>query len=357
MSTKKCLKGDCISKVSNTNTTTRKKRSSSRGRRRLGEMEMSSSDEKNTGLGEMEMSSSGEKNTGLGERTRSSSSKERTRRSSSRSRRRLGEMKRSSSSREGDEKGKRKRGSSEGEEKRPPGETKTPRSAYAEKFFSDNKSTIHLLDHYGDYDYVLFQVNYNDVNQFFNYENLHNNPNIDCFFQTIFSLGLQDVEISKKYSSNVNKYGKVGVTAAEVKIFIKNAFGLSEDQHITFFTTNVGNYAKYKNRSSEFINNKIRNKFDNKLKDGYATIVMVTRLNEDDKEVGNHFIVIFKYNNQIYFFDPQKKTRKNKDGIFTSTNLRDVLNSKNGNISYFTIDNLNGHRPLINTTCPIQYIG
>ena len=233
----------------------------------------------------------------------------------------------------------------------------TPRSLYANKYFTNNKDNIHLLDkmHMDDTN-VLFQVNYNDVNQFFNYENLHNNPKIDCFFQTIFSLGLQDVEISKKYSTNVNKYGKVGVSAAEVKIFIKNAFGLTEDERITFFTTNVGNYAKYKNRSSEFINNKIRNKFDNKLKDGYATVVMVTRLNDYNKEIGLHFIVIFKYNNQIYFFDPQKKTRKNKDVIFTSTYMHDVLIGKNGNISYFTIDNLNGPKPLINTTCPIQYI-
>jgi len=234
----------------------------------------------------------------------------------------------------------------------------TPRSIYAKKYFANNKDDIHLLDkmNRGDTS-VLFQVNYNDVNQFFNYENLHNNPKIDCFFQTIFSLGLQDVKISKKQSIDINKYGNYGVTASEVKLFIKNAFDLSEDERITYFTTNVGNCVKYKKRSSEFISNKIRNKFDSKLKDGYATIVFVTRLDNNDKETSGHYIVIFKYNDQIYFFDPQKKIRKNGDVIFTSTNIRDVLISKNGDIGYFTIDNLHSPKPLVNTTCPVQYRG
>lgn len=234
---------------------------------------------------------------------------------------------------------------------------KTPRSIYAKQYFANNKETIHLLDKlHKDDTSVLFQVNYNDVNQFLNYENLHNSPKIDCFFQTIFSLGLRDIKISKKSSTQVNKHGKVGVNVNEVKLFIKNAFGLSEDETVSFFINKMSDSKKHKKRSSEFISKKIRDKFDVKLKDGYATILYVQRLHENDT-VGGHFMIIYKYNNQIYFFDPQKKTKKNVNGIFNSTNIRDVLIDRSGDIGYFTIDNLKSPKPLVNTTCPINYIG
>ena len=241
--------------------------------------------------------------------------------------------------------------------KRITSERNTPRSIYAKKYLANTKETIHLLDKIHNNDTsVLFQVNYNDVSQFFNYENLHNNPKIDCFFQTIFSLGLRDLKISKKNSNQINKNGTVGVDSNEVKLFIKNAFNLTDEERVTFYLYKMSNSVKHKKRSSEFISRKICNKFYDKLKDGYATIIYVQRLHNNDT-ISGHFMIMYKYKNQIYFFDPQKKNKKNVTGIFTSTNIQDVLIDRSGDIGYFTIDNLKNPKPLFDTTCPIQYVG
>jgi hypothetical protein len=227
----------------------------------------------------------------------------------------------------------------------------TPRSIYAKKYFANNKETIHLLDKINDGDKnVLFQVNYNDVNQFVNYENLHNNPKIDCLFQSIFSLGLHDIKVSKKHSSQVNKYGKIGVQSDEVKLFIKDAFDLKDDEHVEFRVNKMRDNVKHVNRTLKVINNKIHRIFYDHLKNGYATVLYVERM-YDHGRIGGHYIVMYKYDNQLYFFDPQKKSNK------TSTNIHEVLGSKSGNIGYFIIDNLKSPKPLMNTTCPIKYTG
>jgi len=241
--------------------------------------------------------------------------------------------------------------------KRVSSDRQTPRSIYARKYFDNKKETIYLLDKiHDDTKRVLFQVNYNDVEQFLNYENLHHNPKIDCFFQTIFSLGLQDVKNLKKYSRQVNKHGKSGVDSNNIKLFIKDAFGLTDDEPVEFSIYQMTNHANHSKRSSEVISKKIHKKFNANLKNGYATIIYVERLYNNNTKSG-HYIVMYKYNNQIYFFDPQKKTRKNVNGIFTSTNIQDVLIDRSGNIGYFTIDNLKSPKPLLNTTCPINYVG
>jgi hypothetical protein len=241
--------------------------------------------------------------------------------------------------------------------KRVSSDRQTPRSIYAKKYFANNKEVIHLLDKINDGDKnVLFQVNYNDVNQFVNYENLHNNPKIDCLFQSIFSLGLHDIKVSKKHSSRVNKYGKIGVQSDEVKLFIKDAFDLKDDEHVEFMVNKMRDNVKHVNRTLKVINNKIHRIFYNHLKNGYATVLYVERMYADGR-IGGHYIVMYKYDNQLYFFDPQKKSNKNVNGVFTSTNIHEVLGSKSGNIGYFIIDNLKSPKPLMNTTCPIKYTG
>jgi hypothetical protein len=241
--------------------------------------------------------------------------------------------------------------------KRVSSERHTPRSIYAKKYFANNKETIHLLDKINDGDKnVLFQVNYNDVNQFVNYENLHNNPKIDCLLQSIFSLGLQDIKVSKKQSSQVNKYGKNGVQSDEVELFIKDAFDLKDDELVKFKVNKMRDNVKHVNRTLQVINNKIHRIFYNHLKNGYATVLYVERIYNDGR-ISGHYIVMYKYDNQLYFFDPQKKSNKNVNGVFTSTNIHEVLGSKSGNIGYFMIDNLKSPKPLMNTTCPIKYTG
>ena len=122
----------------------------------------------------------------------------------------------------------------------------------------------------------------------------------------------------------MNRHGKGGVGSNDIKLFIKNAFGLTDDEPVEFNIYQMTSQANHSKRSSEVISKKIHKKFNANLKNGYASVIYVERLFNNNTKSG-HYIVMYKYNNQIYFFDPQKKTRKNVNGIFTYTNIQDVL--------------------------------
>jgi hypothetical protein len=225
----------------------------------------------------------------------------------------------------------------------------TDRSIYARKYFENKTGTIHMLDKIRKGDTtVMFQVNYKDVGQFLNYENLHNNPKLDCFFQSIFSLGLHDVKMAKKHSFQVNKKGRSGVNSNDVKLFIKNAFELTDDEIVEFYI--------YNNNNSKITGKKINNIFKNHLKNGYATVIFVKRL-VDNGLIAGHYLVMYKYNNKIYFFDPQKKTRGDVNGVSISTRIEDVIINDVLQIGWFEIDNLKSPKPLIHTSCHIRYVG
>jgi len=152
----------------------------------------------------------------------------------------------------------------------------------------------------------MFQVNYIDVSQFTNHVNLSHYPRIDCFFQSIFSLGLRDVTIAKKDANDVNIKGNAGVDTNEIKLFIKNAFNLTPKEYVKIGFYHLDEYVIVKQSGNEFINELITSTLYHKLKEGYATIIYVNRYVSENGFTGGHFIVVYKYNDTIYFFDPQK---------------------------------------------------
>ena len=331
----KCSEGDCI-KYDSINNKTVKKRGSS---------------------GEEKMGSS-EKRKSSGERKRGSSSE---------TRRRLGERKRGSSSEKRKSSGERKRGSSDnkatGESTkrgRESSETKTPRSVYAMRYFADNKSRIHLLDKIGKNKSktIMFQVNYDDVEQFTNYQNLSSNPRVDCVFQSLFSLGLRDVELVKRDSLNVNTHGRKGVNKDEVILFIKTAFALSPEEDVTEEFMVLGNETPKLIREKPKLNDKIVKLFNKNLKNGYATTIAIA-MRMSNGVTGGHNIVVYKYDNQIYFFNPQGKSTYNPSRVVNSTNIYDLFNPTTWimGLSYFEISNLKSPKPLVNTSCPMRYVG
>ena len=307
----KCSEGDCIKDDSRNNKTAKKR------------------------------GSSGEKKMGSSEKKRSSSSE---------TRRRLGERKRGSSDDKATgESTKRGRESSE---------TKTPRSVYARRYFADNKSRIHLLDKIGKNKTktIMFQVNYDDVEQFTNYQNLSSNPRVDCVFQSIFSLGLRDVDLVKQDSLNVNTHGRMGVDKDEVVLFIKTAFALSPEEDITDEIMVLGYETPKLIREKPKLNNKIVKLFNKKLKDGYATTIAIA-IKMSNGVTGGHNIVVYKHDNQIYFFNPQGTY--NPSRVVNSTNIYDLFNPTTWimGLSYFEISNLKSPKPLVNTSCPMRYVG
>jgi hypothetical protein len=362
--TKRCLKGYC---VKSDNRNTKKKRVSS-------EKERSSSGAKKRVSSEKERRSSSAKKI---------TSSEKERRSSSAKKITSSEKERRSSS--------AKKITSSEKERRSSSETKTPRSMYAKRYFANNKNTIHLLDKVGDYDYVIFQVNYNDVSQFTEYQNLSIEiPRIDCVFQSIFSLGLRDVNLSKQDSLNVNAYGRGGVPSYELIKYIKNAFNLTPRSVVTtkdisiaddddndehYNEDGVYDYNLFLDEtlSQDDKNDKITTFFNHRIKNGYATTIAIKILGRS-VEYG-HRIVLYKHDNQIYFFDPQRKKYGeyvvhdrnqvyyvNTEGervVYISTNLYDLIprGMVLTNVNYIAITNLSSPKPLVDTSCPLLHRG
>ena len=234
-------------------------------------------------------------------------------------------------------------------------ETKTPRSIYAKRYFADNKKTIYLLDSYGkNAKSVMVQVNYNDVEQFTNYQNLSSRPSNDCFFQTIFSLGLRDVKMAKKDSMDANSYNGTGVHIVEILLFIKNAFNLSKREKVYYKCVNLEYDVVERKLSRNEINNKIVKIFNSKLKNGYAAPIYIERYYKSSGRRMGHSLVVYKYNDIIYFFDPQIKGYMPEWRKYNSTNIYEVSESDITKISYYTVSNLKNPKPLMDTTCQIK---
>jgi hypothetical protein len=195
-------------------------------------------------------------------------------------------------------------------------------------------------------------VTYNDVSQFTEYQNLSiDTPRIDCVYQSMFSLGLRDVNKAKQNSINVNTYGTAGVSRREVNTYITNAFQLSKKEKVKSRQLILLS----ENPRPTVVRHTIHKFFNPLIKNGYATTVSVAYTKYNIKY--GHRIVMYKYNNKLYFFDPQKKYQTNM--MYNSTNIFDLFN-KNAtltDINYIVIYNLTSPKLLVNTTCDLPYVG
>jgi hypothetical protein len=79
------------------------------------------------------------------------------------------------------------------------------------------------------------------------------------------------------------------------------------------------------------------------------------RYNKRTGKQDGHSMIAYKYNNVLYFFDPQKKFSYVTIGnIFNSTNIFDVAGCDIIAFGYYTVTNLDHPKPLMNTTCKIK---
>jgi hypothetical protein len=148
----------------------------------------------------------------------------------------------------------------------------------------------------------------NITNMFTNYRNL-SNPNrksSDCGYQMLFALGLLDRDNAVKGSKSVNialhDFGKpeIGLNLGVIRKHICKMFDLKDKDLRTGFHHNPE--WRYP-ISPEHINDF----FDANLENNMATFVRIAW----EEEMG-HFIVVFKDNNEVSVFDPQR-TAKTKD--------------------------------------------
>jgi len=238
----------------------------------------------------------------------------------------------------------------------------TPRAQYAREYFKD--VPIHLLNQgpvlphvFGEPPGLLFQVSYTSTDQFTHYVNLHKDPEIDCFYQSLFTLGLRGATLAKKDSKDINKKGESGVPLYEIIHYIAFAFNIPMEQvmfqRLPYLEVKPG---VYKNKNSKA---KINELFYTYLENNYATIFFI-EFSRKGKFYYSHAMVAYKWNDVVYYFDPQKKGML-ADKKVLSTSLSHIIKySKNSTITdfgYFKVPVTEKPLELVDKTCPIAYVG
>ena len=71
---------------------------------------------------------------------------------------------------------------------------------------------------------------------------------------------------------------------------------------------------------------------------------------------GCHFIVAYKYNNVVYYFDPQG-TRQKDNTVLISDNIKDIILSELEEFLCFYVEGLTEKMPLIKNDCHVDYYG
>jgi len=233
--------------------------------------------------------------------------------------------------------------------------TATPRTAFMKKYF---KEPVMLLNNYKNDKYgLLFQVSFSDPDQFTNYANLATSPRIDCFYQSLFSLGLREVERAKIDAADVNNKGTLGVYNNDIKKYLMAVFHLTKTEIINVQSKPILNSKGLPDNKEA--KKRINETFEEKLKDNHATIFTIS-FEKYGKELYGHAMVAYKYKNKVYYFDPQKKGIEDEKKIRSRTLSHIIKYSGNNMIrsfSYFKIAGLPHPKGATNLTCHIPYEG
>jgi hypothetical protein len=156
----------------------------------------------------------------------------------------------------------------------------TPRTQYACRF----KKPIYLSER------ELFQIHFDTPDQFINYTNLSKAPKLDCGYQSLFALGLLEVDHAKKSAEEVNTKGKVGIFTNELKTFFRINFGFKPEETIEVYNRRF-----------------IKPFLENNLANNHATIILLHFAKN------GHYIVAYKYKDVVHFYDPQLNRHRTVD--------------------------------------------
>jgi hypothetical protein len=174
----------------------------------------------------------------------------------------------------------------------------------------------------------LFQVSFKSKTQFTHYVKITENTRVECFIQCLFSLGLRDLTAAKRDIETIKAY-KNGVKYSVAEKYIQNAFGLKNGQ--------IEHGTIKKPRITVTLNNHLTN--------NYATIFNIQL---KGKTEWGHYVVAYKYNNIVYYFDPQA----NKHIVLDKINGSKILS-----FGCFKTNDIAENVIVKNTTAPIEFYG
>ena len=158
----------------------------------------------------------------------------------------------------------------------------TPRTVYAKRY---NK-LVTLLGNT-----TLFQVSFDTPDQFNRYVQITAKPNVECFIQALFSLRLRDLQSAKEDIVRIQPY-KHGVLYSEAANYFRALFGLHETQ-LHYYAREYTPWSK------------IDTMLTKQLVNNHATIFTI-RVQTPTERWG-HYMVAYKFNGQLHYYDPQNK--------------------------------------------------
>jgi len=212
----------------------------------------------------------------------------------------------------------------------------SPRTHYAKTYHA---KPVYLLPNT-----KLFQVSFDDPKQFSMYKRITEKTKVECFIQTLFSLGLRKVNDAKADVEGMQT-AKKGVHWSEAKKYIATSFGLELDNlDIKWLMKKDGSEAtSFAPKLSAFL--KLH------LDDNHATIYMIMFKNYQNDRLLGHFTVAYKHNNVVKYFDPQKREE------FTAPPKSLVTGYYPENFAYFDIKGVTEPKLLQVQSCPIPFVG
>jgi len=215
----------------------------------------------------------------------------------------------------------------------------TPRKVYVKKYLTH---PVKLLGNK-----YLFQVSFTNPDQFTNYKKITGSEKTgyECFIQTLFSLGLRDRKAAKDDLHQIKIHNIGGIPFTKAAKYFENSFGLNPGQIKHDWLKKVFKHDEFKNYVSSTLKRQLEN--------NHATIITISIVNrtvENSKGVG-HYIIVYKYNNILYYFDPQDNT--------TTTDPNNILENKQYYIrSYgsFQTYKVLKSTDLVNNNCQLEYV-
>jgi hypothetical protein len=228
----------------------------------------------------------------------------------------------------------------------------TPRTNYANQF---KQKDIYLANKNFRSDKpnrLLFQISFHDdVNQFKKYTNLSARPSIDCVYQSLFALGLRELNQAKQDASKVNKFGKTGVFLNDLQKFIETTFDLPR------FTLKMPMIIS-DSTGRLTVEEQIGWFLDDLLNVNYATMIYLHFKDHGGIVRYAHCIIAYRTPDAIYYFDPQGKGIKEEDEVISTNLLHLVPESLSIDKAYFLMmNNLDLPKKATHVECPIEFSG
>lgn len=193
----------------------------------------------------------------------------------------------------------------------------------------------------------LFQVSFPNPDQFINYKKItgSDQPENECFIQSLFSLGLRDRKEAKKDLGEIKLRTIGGVTFLNAAKYFEKSFGLNHGQI-------KHSWMKTRFEDNTEFNDHINVKLIRELRNNYATIITIHIKNNtkmDEPGLG-HYMVAYKHDNILYYFDPQSKS--------LTTHPNSILKNKKYSIvnyGFFNTENILESIDLKDSSCLIDY--